>query len=112
VLDARARAAYRERLAELRSEEEQARSWNDTERAARLASEIDFLARELGAALGRGGRPRTVTGDAERARISVTRALRAAITRLTDADAALGEHLTRAVRTGTFCSYTPDRTVR
>ncbi|MHA6783060.1 ATP-binding protein [Pseudonocardia saturnea] len=109
VLDARARAAYRDRLAELRGEEEQARAWNDTERAARLASEIDFLARELGAALGRGGRPRTVTGDAERARISVTRALRAVIARLGDADAALGEHLTQAVRTGTFCSYAPDR---
>lgn len=111
VLDARARAAYRDRLSELRVEEEQARSWNDTERASRLASEIDFLARELGAALGRGGRPRTVTGDTERARISVTRALRAAIARLGDADAALGEHLTGAVRTGTFCSYTPDRRV-
>lgn len=109
VLDAPARAAYRERLAELRSEQEQARAWNDTERAARLASEIDFLARELGAALGRGGRPRTVRGDAERARISVTRAVRAAIARLGDTDAALGGHLAGAVRTGTFCSYTADR---
>jgi tetratricopeptide (TPR) repeat protein len=111
VLDAQARAAYQKRLAELRGEEEQARAWNDTERAARLASEIDFLARELGAALGRGGRPRTVTGDTERARISVTRALRATIARLGDTDPALGEHLARAVRTGTFCSYAPDRRV-
>lgn len=111
VLDARARAAYRDRLSELRVEEEQARAWNDTERVARLASEIDFLARELGAALGLGGRPRTVTADGERARISVTRALRATVARLGRADASLGEHLTAAIRTGTFCSYTPDRRV-
>jgi hypothetical protein len=110
VLDAPARAAYRARLAELATELDEAERWNDPERAARVRAERDFVARELGAALGRGGRPRALTTDAERARISVTRALRAAIDRIGRVDAAAGAHLAVAVRTGVFCSYHPERT--
>ncbi len=110
VLDAPARAAYRARLAELAAELDEAERWNDPERAARVRAERDFVAHELGAALGRGGRPRTLATDAERARISVTRALRAAIDRIGRVDAAAGAHLTVAIRTGTVCSYHPERT--
>jgi len=34
--------------------------------------------------------------------------LRAAIDRLGKANPALGRHLDTTIRTGTFCSYTPD----
>jgi hypothetical protein len=112
VLDAPARAAYRARLAELRAELDEAEEWNDPERAARVRAELDFVARELGAALGRGGRPRAVANDAERARISVTRALRAAIDRIGRLDPATGAHLAAAVRTGTSCCYHPERAER
>ena len=110
MLDAPARAAYRARLAELAAELDEAERWNDPERATRVRAERDFVADELGAALGRGGRPRTLATDAERARISVTRALRAAIDRIGRVDAAAGAHLAVAVRTGAFCSYHPERT--
>jgi hypothetical protein len=110
VLDAPARAAYRARLAELGAELEEADRWNDAERAARVRAERDFVAHELGAALGIGGRPRALATDAERARISVTRALRAAIDRIGRVDAAAGAHLAVAVRTGALCSYHPERT--
>ena len=79
-------------------------------RSARVRAERDFVARELGAALGRGGRPRTLATDVERARISVTRAVRAAIDRIGQVDAAAGAHLAVAVRTGALCSYHPERT--
>lgn len=107
VLDARARAAYRARLAELRSERDEARDWQDPQRAARIELEIEAVAHELGAALGRGGRPRRTTSDAERARISVTRAVRAAIGRIAAADPGIGTHLERSVVTGAYCRYTP-----
>jgi hypothetical protein len=110
VLDAPARAAYRARLAELAAELDEAEQWNDSARAARVRAERDFVAHELGAALGKGGRPRAMATDAERARISVTRALRAAIERIGRVDAAAGAHLARAVRTGALCSYHPERT--
>jgi tetratricopeptide (TPR) repeat protein len=108
VVDAEARAAYRARLAELEEELEIARSWGDPERAARAAEERDALVDHLAGALGLGGRPRTLATDAERARVSVTRAIRAALGRLGAESAELGRHLERSVRTGTTCSYRPD----
>jgi hypothetical protein len=45
---------------------------------------------------------------AERARVNVTRAIRATLKRIAGYDAALGHALDRTVRTGTFCVYEPD----
>jgi hypothetical protein len=69
---------------------------------------MEFLERELARAVGLGGRERRMNAPAERARLSVTRAVRGAIGRLKAADPALGEHLERTIRTGAFCSYEPD----
>jgi hypothetical protein len=108
ILDTRAKAEYRHRLAELEEEAEEARALGDTERAARADEERDFLVRELASALGLGGRDRRAASPSERARVSVTRAIKAALARIREHSAALGEHLDRTVHTGTFCSYTPD----
>jgi len=109
VLDAQARAAYRERLASLDEDLDEADRWNDTERSSRLRAERDFLVRELTAATGLGGRPRRLGAESERARLNVTRAIRAAIARIGDRSPAAAAHLGQAVRTGTRCSYTPPR---
>jgi len=45
---------------------------------------------------------------AERARQSVTKAIREALDRIERHDRALGAHLRHAVRTGTMCAYVPD----
>ena len=108
VLDAPAKRAYRERIADLETEIEQARRWNDVERTARLDDELDALTRGLAGALGLGGRDRRAASDSERARTSVTKALRRAVERLDDEIPELGRHLSLAVHTGTFCSYEPD----
>lgn len=52
-------------------------------------------------------RPRRVTADAERARVNVTRTLRATIDRITMAAPIAGAHLTSSIRTGTMCRYQP-----
>jgi hypothetical protein len=108
LLDAEAKAAYRERLRELQEELAQAEAWNDPERAARLQEESDALTHELAAALGLGGRDRVAASATERARISVTRAIRASLTRIGEHSDGLSAHLDATIRTGTFCSYTPD----
>lgn len=108
LLDARAKAEYRERFLELESELAEAEEWNDPERASRLRDEMDFLARELGSAVGLGGRDRKAASNAERARVNVTRAIRSAVDRIKDHNAELGSHLGVTVRTGTYCSYQPD----
>ena len=108
ALDADAKAAYRARLMDLREELAEAESWHDPERVAGLQAEQDALMRELGAALGIGGRDRPTGTPSERARISATRAIRAAMARIEDQSAALGAHLGATIRTGTYCAYIPD----
>ena len=108
ALDSQAKAEYRSRLEDLRAEIEEAESFNDPERAARAREEMDFIAHELSAAVGLGGRDRRAASAAERARVNVTRALRREIRRIADEDAGLGRELETTVRTGTFCAYEPD----
>jgi tetratricopeptide (TPR) repeat protein len=108
ILDDEAKAAYRERLASIREELAEAEAWNDPERVVQLQVEERALAHELAGALGLGGRDRPAVSAAERARVSVTRAIRAALVRIAEQDRALGDHLAATIRTGTFCSYVPD----
>ena len=108
VLDPQAKAAYRQRLADLREELEEAEAFADPERAARAREEIDFLVQELAAGVGLGGRDRKAASASERARVGVTRAVRTAIARIGEGHPALGQHLDRTVRTGVYCSYVPD----
>jgi hypothetical protein len=109
ALDAQAKAAYRRRFEELREELDDARSLNDPERAAHAREEMDFLASELAGAVGLGGRDRKAASNAERARVAVTKAVRATLKRIAEIDSELGQELVATIRTGTFCSYEPDR---
>jgi len=108
LLDEQVRRAYRERLRELEEELAEAEQWHDQDRATRARAERAALTGQLGAAIGFGGRARNAARGAERARVSVTKALRAAIRRIDEHDPALAEHLHRSVRTGSFCAYDPD----
>ncbi len=108
VLDAQAKQAYRRRLAEIDDDIDEAGMLGDAERASQAEAERDFLIRELARAVGLGGRDRRVGSASERARASVTRALRKAMARISEYDPALGEHLDRAIRTGTWCAYLPN----
>ena len=108
MLDEQAKRAYRSRLEELRGELEEAEAFNDPERAARAREEIEFLGRELAAAVGLGGRDRRAASDAERARVNVTRAVKSTIRRITAEDAHLARELETTIHTGLFCRYEPD----
>ena len=108
MLDSQAKAAYRQRLVELREEAEEAREWGDAEREERAEAEISALAQELSRAVGLHGRDRKAASASERARVNVTRAVKSAIDRIAEQDARLGHHLASTVHTGTFCCYRPD----
>ena len=110
VLDRRAVAEYRRRLAELESEVEDAEDAADLERAAHLRAERDFLVAELTAAFGLGGRPRPAAGDVdERLRKAVGARIRDALRRLDAVHPAAANHLRHSVRTGLWCAYEPER---
>jgi hypothetical protein len=108
VLDGQARETYRHRVAELRDQVEDALAAHDDDRAARLQEELDALVAELARAFGLGGRERRSASAAERARLNVTRALRAALSRLEEVLPEAGAALDRRIRTGLFCAYEPD----
>ncbi len=108
MLDAQAKDAYRRRLAEIDDDIEQAQAIGDGERAAQADAERDFLLRELSRAVGLSGRDRRAASASERARAAVTRAIRQAITRIAEHHPQLGDHLSRTIRTGTYCAYMPD----
>ena len=108
VLDEQAKTAYRARLRELEEELAEATSWADPVRAAKARQEMQFLADELAAAVGLRGRDRTAGSPAERARVSITKAVKIALSRIRVHSPALADHLDATVHTGTFCSYAPD----
>jgi tetratricopeptide (TPR) repeat protein len=108
VLDAQARAAYQRRLAEIDEDMDEAAALGDGERLALAQADRDYLVRELAGAFGLGGRNRATGSASERARASVTRSLRYAVSRIAEHHPAMADHLERTVRTGTYCSYVPD----
>ncbi len=109
VLDAQAKAEYRSRLEDLKSELEEAEAANDVGRTSRLKEEIDFLSQELSAAFGLGGRSRKVGDAAERARKAVAGRINDTISRIRKEHPALALHLENTVRLGTFCEYHPEK---
>ncbi len=52
---------------------------------------------------------RRLGSPAERARTTVTGRIRDALRRIEKAHPELGAHLRRSLRTGTMCSYSPER---
>ncbi|HET6531051.1 MAG TPA: ATPase, partial [Actinoplanes sp.] len=108
VLDTRARAEYRTRLADLSEQIDDAVAANDRDRAAVATAERDFIVAELTAATGLAHRSRRLGDDTERARKTVTARIRYAIGRIRRVHPALAEHLDRSVHTGVECAYQPD----
>jgi hypothetical protein len=107
VLDAAGRDAYRRRIRELDADLAAADRAGDGEAAERAEAERQALVSELRRATGLAGRPRRAAAEAERARVNVTRTLRAAIDRIALAAPIAGAHLQASIRTGTACRYQP-----
>lgn len=107
VLDARTRTTYRRRIEELRGEADDALAAGQLEKAEAVQAELDQLVAQLAQAFGLGGRERRAASAAERARLNVTRAVRAAIANLVEAMPEAAGVLDRRVRTGLYCAYEP-----
>jgi hypothetical protein len=103
VLDDRTVVALRARVADLRQRPDLA----DGEQA-----ELERLTRELGRALGLGGRARTFADVPERARTAVRKAIKRAIDEISAANPAVGRHLATSVSTGTVCCYRAEGAAR
>jgi len=107
VLDAAARDSYRRRLGAVTEALDAADRSGDRQAGERAAAERAALIRELRGGVGLGGRSRQIAPETERARVNVTRTLRAAIGRIAAAAPNAAAHLRASVRTGTYCRYDP-----
>jgi hypothetical protein len=108
VVDAQALTAYRRRLDEIGIELDEADAWGDAARGAKLTAEHAALLAEVSAATGLGGRLRTSGSGAERARVTVRKAIATALDAIHSADPVVARHLNTHVRTGLRCCYQPD----
>ncbi len=96
--------APRALAAELQEEIAEAREFNDPERVAQATAALEALASRLA-----DSEPDPAPGPAaERARLNVTRAIRAALKRIAEHEPELGHMLQNAIRTGSCCAYEPD----
>ncbi|MFG3339195.1 ATP-binding protein [Glycomyces sp. NPDC048151] len=107
VLDAEARARFRDHLETLDEQIDTAAALGDDARAARLDAERQALIEQLKAATGLGGRSRRLGDNAERARKSVTNRIRNTLKKIEAAHPALAAHLHGSVATGSACVYRP-----
>lgn len=108
MLDDKARRAYERRVYDLRETIALAEERGDVDAVEVARQELEVIARELGQAIGLGGRHRRASSSNERARQSVTKAIRGAIRRVAQLDPGLGRMLESSIRTGSCCSYVPD----
>jgi hypothetical protein len=107
LLDAKAKASYRQRAIVLREAIDEATARGDAARADAARAELDALGEELARAVGLGGRDRKAASSVERMRVNVQRRIKDAIERVRAQSPALGRYLDASVKTGAFCSYAP-----
>jgi hypothetical protein len=108
LLDAEARARYRDHLEALDEQIDTAAALGDDARAAALDAERQALIDQLKAATGLGGRSRRLGDNAERARKSVTNRIRNTLKKIEAVHPGLAAHLQVTVATGASCVYRPD----
>jgi hypothetical protein len=107
VLDETARSAYRQRLADIERELDEADRVGDPAAGAALTQERAALAAELAGATGLGGRARRLGDESESARKTVGARIRDSLRRVDEVHPALGRHLRDSLSIGTVCRYTP-----
>ncbi|HEV2776445.1 MAG TPA: hypothetical protein VGV90_12700, partial [Solirubrobacteraceae bacterium] len=100
--EASAVVAYRAQVREVREELAEAQAFNDPERVSRAREQLELVAAEVEQA------GEATSAASERARINVTRAIKAAVRRIAEQEPDLGHVLRGTVRTGTSCRYEPD----
>ncbi len=108
ILDSEALGNLRRRIAEIDQDLAEAEANHDLGRPPALQEEREALLAEVRRATGLGGRQRQAASDRERARQSVTQAIRRALEAIKKDHAALWRHLRKSLKTGEVFAYRPD----
>lgn len=108
VIDAQAKAEYRQKILALQTDISTAEDNQDFQRAEELQDEYEQLIEHLSSSLGLRGNVRQAGNPVEKARSAVTWRIRNAISKIEQGHPLLGKHLSNSIKTGTFCSYEPE----
>lgn len=111
VLDRQAKHEYEQKITDLREELEEAELMNNLERASQLNAEYEQLIEHLSNSLGLAGKTRKTGSSVEKARAAVTLRIRGTIKKIASVHEALAQHLSHSIKTGTLCSYQPEKPV-
>lgn len=111
TVDKKAKAAYRKRLEELQEAIQDAQMLQLSEKAGHLQEEYDQILSHLSSSLGLSGKSRKVGSTVEKARSAVTWRIRSAIKKIKEQHPTLANHLSKSIKTGTFCTYTPENEI-
>lgn len=107
-MDRKALQEYKLRLDAIHHELDEAEDANDLGRKQRLIDERDALLDHLAKNSGIGGKSRKLGSQSERARAAVTLRIRNVIKKIGQTNQSLAKHLSNSIRTGVFCSYSPE----
>ncbi len=108
MLDQQAISEYKNAVEGLKEDLDEAEAFNDTDRAARLREQIQFLEDELLKAHGLGGRTRKAADIPDRVRKAVSGTIKRSVSKIEKEHPPLGRHLRNSIKTGRICSYSPD----
>ena len=108
VIDAKAKAQYLNKLKELRAAIQEAEEMNQLAELSTLREEYDAILSHLSDAVGLGGKTRKVGATVEKARSAVTWRIRNALKKIENTHPELGNHLSKSIKTGTYCAYKPE----
>lgn len=109
MFDSKAKRQYEKKMLELQNYMQDAEMHGDFARLEKLQDEYDGLIIYLSQALGINRKARQTGSTVEKARSAVTWRIRNAIGKIEAQHPQLGAHLSNAIKTGTFCSYQPER---
>jgi hypothetical protein len=112
VFDDRAKQSYRKRINDLQEEIKQCEDDSNFERAAELQLEYSDLVDHLTTSLGIGGKTRRANDPMDKMRSAVTWRIRNAIQKIEKSHPTLGKHFANSIKTGLFCSYSPEKPVK
>jgi hypothetical protein len=110
-LTPKTRAQYRNRLKELQEEREKAESINDKGRLENINRETEGIAQQLKSGVGLRGRLRKDGDLVDKYRRAVANSITRALNEIEKENKKLWRHLYTHIKTGRFCSYTPEKTI-
>jgi TolB-like protein len=112
VFDAKAKSSYQKKILALQEEIRWSETNNDLHRTAALHQEYDDIVNHLTSSLGLKGKVRKVNDPLDKTRSAVTWRIRNAIQKIEKVHPMLAKHLSTAIKTGIFNSYSPERPVK